>query len=405
MCIRDRHSLYLSFALVVSATKKSYFAEPDSYVNFDAAALSDQFYGYTLACLVFILFIKFLKLLRFNKKMSLMFKTVAHASKDTKYFSFSFFIITAAFAHFAHLIFMSYIFEYSSMVYTLESLFSMMLGSIHYHSLIVAAPILGKWFFAAYFTFMTFILLNMFICIINESFDIIQEALHEKKNKYELIDFLTQRIRSFLPRSLTRIKLKKKNSSVDDVNDNNETVVVHDVPPTISSEQLAALFEKPSLVQPKTTSKKRATSSQQPTTLLEEPTTSSQQSKALFEQVTASSTSSGQLTQQQQLQPLNACKQRVDCIENTLASLCFAICRLEERVDEMQREEEIEDRMWRYSLELILIKYLINNKSKDEVCNSGDMQIENRIDDNLQEDGSEVVQRDNQETENQETKD
>ena len=403
--------IWTTFALlivrlgIVSATKKSYFAEPDSYVNFDAAALSDQFYGYTLACLVFILFIKFLKLLRFNKKMSLMFKTVAHASKDTKYFSFSFFIITAAFAHFAHLIFMSYIFEYSSMVYTLESLFSMMLGSIHYHSLIVAAPILGKWFFAAYFTFMTFILLNMFICIINESFAIIQEALHEKKNKYELIDFLTQRIRSFLPRSLTRIKLKKKNSSVDDVNDNNETVVVYDVPPTISSEQLAALLEKPSLVQPKTTSKKRATSSQQPTTLLEEPTTSSQQSKALFEQVTASSTSSGQLTQQQQLQPLNACKQRVDCIENTLASLCFAICRLEERVDEMQREEEIEDKMWRYTLELILIKYSINNKSKDEVCNSGDMQIENRIDDNLQEDGSEVVQRDNQETENQETKD
>ena len=74
-------------------------------------------------------------------------------------------------------------------------------------------------------------------------------------------------------------------------------------------------------------------------------------------------------------------------------------------MDEMQREEEIEDKMWRYTLELILIKYSINNKSKDEVCNSGDMQIENRIDDNLQEDGSEVVQRDNQETENQETKD
>ena len=33
------------------------------------------------------------------------------------------------------------------------------------------------------------------------------------------------------------------------------------------------------------------------------------------------------------------------------------------------------------------------------------MQIENSIDDNLQEDGSEIVQRDSQETENQENKD
>jgi len=242
---------------------------------------------------------------------------------------------------------------------------------------------------------------------------------------------LTQRIRSFLPRSLTRIKLKKKHSSVDDVNDNNETVVVHNVPPTTSSEQLAVLLENPitSLVTPKSTPKERATSSehlkasvvkptalsQQPTTSTaslelptassELPTTSSEQPKALFEQVTTSSASSGQLTATtltQQLQPLGACKQRVDRIENSLASLCFAICSLEERVNEMQREEEIEDRMWRYTLELILIKYSLNNKSKDDVSRSGDMQIEDSKEDNLQGDGSEISQGDSQETDNQE---
>ena len=378
--------IWTTFALlivrlgIVSATKKSYFAQPDSYVNFDAAALSDQFYGYTLACLVFILFIKFLKLLRFNKKMSLMFKTVSHASKDTKYFSLSFFIITAAFAQFAHLIFMAYIFEYSSMVYTMESLFSMMLGSFKYHQLIVAAPTLGKWFFAAYFTFMTFILLNMFICIINESFAIVQEALHEKKNKYELIDFLTQRIRSFLPRSLTRIKFKKKNNDDGENNKDGETVVVHDIPPTNLSEQ-------------------STTSSKQPTTASQKPTTSSQKPIKLMSSTRTPTTG---LAQKQQQKPLGACKHRVDQIENTLASLCFAICHLEERVDEMQREEEIEDRMWRYTLELILIKYSINSKGGDAGCSLGPEQLEDSKEDSPAEPDSKIVQGSSHETENQE---
>ena len=306
--------IWTTFALlivrlgIVSATKKSYFANPDNYVNFDSAALSDQFYGYTLACLVFILFIKFLKLLRFNKKMSLMFKTISYASTGTKYFSVSFFIITAAFGQFAHFIFMAYIFEYSSMVYTLETLFSMMLGKFRYHPLIIVAPVLGKCFFAAYFTFMTFIVMNMFICIINDSFVVIQKALREQKNKYELVDFLKQRIRSFLPRFLTRRKQKKK-----EPNEDKETVVAREV--------------ATSSLEPSTTISK------QPTTSSQKPTTSSRQPKNLSTK---------------QPKSLRSCKRRVDRIEDTLTSLYVALFQLEERAEEMQIEEELEDRMWSY---------------------------------------------------------
>ena len=40
--------------------------------------------------------------------------------------------------------------------------------------------------------------------------------------------------------------------------------------------------------------------------------------------------------------------ERIDRIETVLESLDDALLRLNERVDEMQRDEIVEDRMWRY---------------------------------------------------------
>lgn len=328
--------IWASFSLliirlgVVNSTKAKYLRAPKTFIDFDTSAWYDQLYGYTLACLVFILFIKFLKLLRFNRKMSLMFRTVSHASVDTKYFSFSFVIVIAAFSQFAHLIFMSSIFEYSNMIYTLESLINMMLGSFSYSDMVEAAPEMGKLFFFTYFTFMTFILLNMFISIINESFSIVQEHTRELKNKYELVDFLKQRLGGFLPHFMTR---KKRKSLVEE-----SKIVEEDIVETSLIEPVApesCQINEPSLHK-----------------ISESAPIEKRKVRFVDEKLIVKG-----------LPAIKACKKRIKRCEVVLDELDDAVDRISIQVESMIRDEEAEERLWEYLVELIRIKYSIQNSN------------------------------------------
>lgn len=286
---------------VVSTVKSKYRKEPSSFVNFESAAISDQMYGYILAFVVTILFIKFLKLLRFNKKMSLMFKTVSYGSKGIRYFSISLLIVVCAYSCGTHLMYVPYVEEYSTLIFTLESLLNLMLGSFDYPALTTSHPILGKAFFASYVIVMNWILLNMFISIINEAFSTVEKRVKGQRNKYELIDFLTQRIRGFLPAFLTRRKNRSPKSSA----------AAEEIPlANISGNNLNSISIQQ---QPKYISMR------------------SPQMKAL--------------------------KHRIERCEAVVAALDQAIDRITERVDHMLEEEEYEQRMWEYILELVQIKF------------------------------------------------
>lgn len=281
---------------VVSTVKGKYFRAPEDFVNFETAALSDRVYGYILAFVVTILFIKFLKLLRFNRKMSLMYKTLSYASNDLRYFSITLLIVVCAYASLTHLLYISHVEGYSTFIYTLESLLNLVLGSFNYHVLIATHPALGKIFFVSYVIVMTWILLNMFISIINEAFSTVAGRVKVQKNKYELIDFLTQRIRGFLPAFLTRKKL---------------SAVVVDGPEVgklLLGDMGSVSVSQPSFI-----------------------SMNSPQMKDL--------------------------KHRIDRCEEIVQALDGAIDCIAERVEYMIKEEEYEQRMWEYLLELVEIKF------------------------------------------------
>lgn len=154
---------------------------------------------------------------------------------------------------------------------------------------------------------------------------------------------------------------------------------------------------------------KPAIQSVKPTTLIETPTTSGKQTrwvkrKAKIESRNIKTNTSQKPTptsvQQQQQhkmqqhkycdrKQLNICKQRVEGLEDALESLWIALCHLEERVEDMQKEEEVEDRMWRYTLELISIKYSIppiqtkytvSEHSEGNECSQGALETEDSPD-------------------------
>ena len=196
---------------IVTVVKNKYFADSSKFINFENAALSDMAYGHVLAFVAVVVFVKFLKLLRFNNKMLLMFKTVQYASKDLKYFTISFALVFLAFAQLSYLLFSQHIEGYSNFIRTIESLFNLMLGKFDFYAIISANKTLGPMFFMSFVFVMVYILINMFISIIIESFASVQDMMRYQRNQYELIHFLKLRFKGFLPASLTR---KSDNSTV-----------------------------------------------------------------------------------------------------------------------------------------------------------------------------------------------
>ena len=185
--------------VLVNKAKKQYFDCKEVYVDFNNAALYDQIYGNVVAIIAGVTLLKFLKLLRFNKKMSIMIRTLAHASRGLMYFAVPFSVLFQAYAQLSFLLFKNDLEKFSTFLATFFSLFNIILGNFDARSVINAHYIIGPIFFVSYAFFMLFILRNMFISIIIDAFSTVRRELLEQKNKYDLLDFVFRRLRILVP--------------------------------------------------------------------------------------------------------------------------------------------------------------------------------------------------------------
>ncbi len=63
-------------------------------------------------------------------------------------------------------------YDFSDFIFTCEDLISAILGKFKFEELVVANPILGPIFFFLFMGSMTYILINMFLTIVNEAFKV-----------------------------------------------------------------------------------------------------------------------------------------------------------------------------------------------------------------------------------------
>ena len=145
--------------------------------------------------LVFMATIKFLKLLRFNRRMSVLAGTLKNGAKPLAsymiVFSATFFAYVVVFWG----IFGSVVLNYSTLIYTAETLLSMTLGKFDFYILQRTRPDIGPFLFFLYICSITFILLNMFVSILNESFSSVQQNLVLQSNDHEILDFMIYKLR------------------------------------------------------------------------------------------------------------------------------------------------------------------------------------------------------------------
>ncbi|XP_015781741.1 polycystic kidney disease 2-like 1 protein isoform X2 [Tetranychus urticae] len=184
------YSFYKKFVINKIFNQAS-LEEPTGLQNSSSVALKMETYQFDtlgfwsmqfvnmLALLTFIVWVKVFKYISFNKTMSQLSSTLSRCSKDIAGFGVMFFIVFFAFAQLGYLLFGTQVKDYSSFGTAVFTLLRLILGDFNFQELEAANRVLGPFFFLSYIFFVFFVLMNMFLAIINDTYAEVKSELHE----------------------------------------------------------------------------------------------------------------------------------------------------------------------------------------------------------------------------------
>lgn len=168
---------------------------PNDYVGFQYAGNADALMNYIIGILVFFYILRFLRLLRFNKNFLVIGKTLSRISAPILSFCLPFIAGFLAFGLLAFSVFGSELEDYSSFLRTMVTQFSMNLGDFDFEAIFMVNPTVATLYFFSFIGLNVMVLMNMFIAIINDSFAEVQEETAETENEFEIIDYVTAKIK------------------------------------------------------------------------------------------------------------------------------------------------------------------------------------------------------------------
>ncbi|VDN57480.1 unnamed protein product [Dracunculus medinensis] len=165
----------------------------ENYINLDELVTAQNNFSYSVGIFLIFAWIKIMKYISFNKTMTQLSATLARSAKDIGGFSIMFFIFFFAYAQFGYLVLGTQMADYSTLFHSAFALFRTILGDFDYDALRKADRFLGPIFFFTYVFFVFFVLLNMFLAIINDSYVEVKSELVKAKNEVEMIDVRSTR--------------------------------------------------------------------------------------------------------------------------------------------------------------------------------------------------------------------
>nr|XP_020850205.1 polycystic kidney disease 2-like 1 protein isoform X1 [Phascolarctos cinereus] len=182
---------------------------PSDYADFEFLAFWQTQYNNMNAVNLFFAWIKIFKYISFNKTMTQLSSTLARCAKDILGFAVMFFIVFFAYAQLGFLLFGTQVENFSTFVKCIFTQFRIILGDFDYNAIDKANRILGPAYFVTYVFFVFFVLLNMFLAIINDTYSEVKEELAGQKDELQLSDLLKQGYN----KTLLRLRLKKERVS------------------------------------------------------------------------------------------------------------------------------------------------------------------------------------------------
>ncbi|XDA77418.1 hypothetical protein R6Z07F_007552 [Ovis aries] len=190
-----------------------FLEDQNTFPNFENLAYWQTQFNNIAAVIVFFVWIKLFKFISFNRTMSQLSTTMSRCAKDLFGFAMMFFIIFLAYAQLAYLVFGTQVDDFSTFQECIFTQFRIILGDINFAEIEEANRVLGPIYFTTFVFFMFFILLNMFLAIINDTYSEVKSDLAQQKAEMELSDL----IRKGYHKALIKLKLKK--NTVDDISE------------------------------------------------------------------------------------------------------------------------------------------------------------------------------------------
>ncbi|CAF0909050.1 unnamed protein product [Didymodactylos carnosus] len=173
---------------------ETYFKQ-NTYINLHKAFYIHDLLIDLIAFCAFFSTIKLLCLLQVNHRISILSRTLEMAAKDLILFGSMFSVIFVAFLCLFFLLFSTALFECSSTLRTAQMLFEMMLLKFDVSDLVNVHPTIGPLVFSLYIVFVVFIIINMFISIINDKFKVVKHDPIYQIADNDIIKYMVKKFR------------------------------------------------------------------------------------------------------------------------------------------------------------------------------------------------------------------
>ncbi|EDO47023.1 predicted protein [Nematostella vectensis] len=189
-------NLYRTMA--VGDLLSSLLEDGSQYANFDSLGFWQTQFNNMVAVAVFFAWIKVFKYISFNKTMTQLSSTLSKCAKDVAGFAIMFFIIFFAYAQLGYLIFGTQVRDFSTFEDSIFTLFRIILGDFDFHQIENANRVLGPLFFMTYVFFVFFVLLNMFLAIINDTYAEVKSDIASQESEFEITDYFKKGYQNML---------------------------------------------------------------------------------------------------------------------------------------------------------------------------------------------------------------
>ena len=199
----------------------------NEYIKFQYVGYWSEILMYMVGMLVFLGNVKLMRLLRFNKRIGLLAATLKYAAKPLFMFSIVFAIIFVGYTQLFYFIYFIHLLNFKTFVTSAETCLQMLVGKFDFHAMHMASPLLGPIVFFLYVLSVYFILINMFLTILNEAFTRVRRDVALQSNDYEMVDFVMRRFQQWT--GLGQLFGAKKTSPQDESNDGKPTLPGHEI--------------------------------------------------------------------------------------------------------------------------------------------------------------------------------
>ncbi|XP_032239241.2 uncharacterized protein LOC5513821 isoform X2 [Nematostella vectensis] len=189
-------SMYFIKLASIQTTMKDLKLNPLVFVNFQVTVFLNDVDACLVAAVVFLTTIKFLRLLKYQAYIKLLDNVFARFSTDMSWFMVEFTMWLMPFVIFENIVFGTKLEDFHTILSSFQSSLNALLGSTYYNDLKDGDRVMGPLLFVGFNILVVFILLNIFISIINAFFQRPVDSAFTKATDPELMLFIGDKLRA-----------------------------------------------------------------------------------------------------------------------------------------------------------------------------------------------------------------